>query len=327
MLSAGRLAALRPGAAAVLVPSRKEGFGLPVLEAMAAGVPVLASDTPALREVGGDAATYLPPDDPGAWADAISAAAGRGAEERAARAARGTRAGRAVHVGAHRRGPAATPTGTPRHDPGGGRLPHGRPARSRRRGQRPLRDDPRRRAWRRPRRTATPSPRSSPRPRARGSSTASAARSACRPPTSRASPGPRPARSPTSAPTSAVFTYVSPGWSPCPLLLAVHDATFMTNPEWLGARARAVLRGLVPRSARQARAGAGPVGDRPRRRGPGAAHRPGQGARREPPPRPGLHAGRRRGRAGAGALRRRGLRARRRRPRPAEEPRAPSARR
>jgi glycosyltransferase involved in cell wall biosynthesis len=52
---------------------------------------------------------------------------------------------------------------------------------------------------------------------------------------------------------AAVFTYVSPGWSPCPILLAVHDATFMTNPEWLGARARAVLRGLVPRSARNAR--------------------------------------------------------------------------
>ena len=49
---------------------------------------------------------------------------------------------------------------------------------------------------------------------------------------------------------AAVFTYVSPGWSPCPILLAVHDATFLTNPEWLGARARAVLRGLVPRSAR-----------------------------------------------------------------------------
>jgi glycosyltransferase involved in cell wall biosynthesis len=52
---------------------------------------------------------------------------------------------------------------------------------------------------------------------------------------------------------AAVFTYVSPGWSPCPVLLAVHDATFMTNPEWLGARARTVLRGLVPRSARSAR--------------------------------------------------------------------------
>ena len=51
---------------------------------------------------------------------------------------------------------------------------------------------------------------------------------------------------------AAVFTYVSPGWMPCPVMLAVHDATFMTNPEWLGTRARMVLRGLVPRSARRA---------------------------------------------------------------------------
>lgn len=50
----------------------------------------------------------------------------------------------------------------------------------------------------------------------------------------------------------AVFTYVAPGWNPCPILLAVHDATFMTNPEWLGTRARMVLRGLVPRAARRA---------------------------------------------------------------------------
>jgi glycosyltransferase involved in cell wall biosynthesis len=52
---------------------------------------------------------------------------------------------------------------------------------------------------------------------------------------------------------AAVFTYVSPGWNPCPVLLAVHDATFMTNPEWLSTRARMVLRGLVPRSVRRAR--------------------------------------------------------------------------
>jgi len=70
---AERLAALRARAAAVVVPSRKEGFGFPVLEAMAAGVPVLASATPALREVGGDAAAaYLPPADAGAWAREIS---------------------------------------------------------------------------------------------------------------------------------------------------------------------------------------------------------------------------------------------------------------
>jgi glycosyltransferase involved in cell wall biosynthesis len=89
MLPAARLAAVRGGAAAVLVPSRKEGFGLPVLEAMAAGVPVLASDTPALREVGGEAAAYLPWDDAAAWAEAISAAAGAGRDERARRAEAG----------------------------------------------------------------------------------------------------------------------------------------------------------------------------------------------------------------------------------------------
>jgi glycosyltransferase involved in cell wall biosynthesis len=87
-LPAGRLRAVRDGALAALVPSRKEGFGLPVLEAMAAGVPVLASDTPALREVGGEAAAYLPVDDPAAWARAIDALAADPAE-RAARGGRG----------------------------------------------------------------------------------------------------------------------------------------------------------------------------------------------------------------------------------------------
>jgi glycosyltransferase involved in cell wall biosynthesis len=86
----GRLAALREGAAAVIVPSRKEGFGLPVLEALAAGVPVLASDTAALREVGGDAvAAYLPVADPGPWAREISALTGLGAADRARRAEAG----------------------------------------------------------------------------------------------------------------------------------------------------------------------------------------------------------------------------------------------
>jgi glycosyltransferase involved in cell wall biosynthesis len=82
-----RLAALRAGALGALVPSRKEGFGFPALEAMAAGVPVLAADTPALREVGGDAVRYLPLGEPLVWGEAI----GRLSEDPAEREAMSAR--------------------------------------------------------------------------------------------------------------------------------------------------------------------------------------------------------------------------------------------
>jgi len=61
------------GAAAVCMPSLYEGFGLPVLEALAAGRPVLASDIPAHREVAQGHATLLRPDDADAWAQALGA--------------------------------------------------------------------------------------------------------------------------------------------------------------------------------------------------------------------------------------------------------------
>lgn len=74
-LPARRYARVLRGATALVFPSRFEGYGLPVAEALAAGVPVLASDAASLPEVvgRGDEAggVLLPPDDAGAWAEAI----------------------------------------------------------------------------------------------------------------------------------------------------------------------------------------------------------------------------------------------------------------
>ncbi len=58
-----QLVELYRGAGAVLLPSRYEGFGMPVLEAMASGVPVVLSGDEALREVAGDAGAYAVRDD------------------------------------------------------------------------------------------------------------------------------------------------------------------------------------------------------------------------------------------------------------------------
>jgi glycosyltransferase involved in cell wall biosynthesis len=66
------LARVVAGAAALAFPSWYEGFGLPALEALACGTPVVAADLPALREVLGDQAELVPPGDATALADALA---------------------------------------------------------------------------------------------------------------------------------------------------------------------------------------------------------------------------------------------------------------
>ncbi len=65
------LEALYRSAVAMVWPSTYEGFGLPPLEAMVRGCPVVASDIPALSEVVGDAALVVEPTDVAAWTDAM----------------------------------------------------------------------------------------------------------------------------------------------------------------------------------------------------------------------------------------------------------------
>jgi glycosyltransferase involved in cell wall biosynthesis len=65
------LAAVYRRASLLLLPSEAEGFGLPLVEALATGTSVVASDLPVLREVGGAAATYCPIGDNARWANAV----------------------------------------------------------------------------------------------------------------------------------------------------------------------------------------------------------------------------------------------------------------
>ena len=65
------LPAVYSGARLVAVPSLHEGFGLPVLEAMACGAPVVCSNTSSLPEVGGDAARYFDPTDVAAMTETL----------------------------------------------------------------------------------------------------------------------------------------------------------------------------------------------------------------------------------------------------------------
>jgi len=59
------------GADLFAFPSRHEGFGIPVVEAMAQGTAVVCADIAALREVAGDAARFVPPDDLTGWVDVL----------------------------------------------------------------------------------------------------------------------------------------------------------------------------------------------------------------------------------------------------------------
>jgi len=83
------LAAVYRRASVVLMPSDAEGFGLPVVEALACGVPVVATDMPVFREVGGDAITYCPLGEIQAWSVAVLRLLSEGAESRASRRMRG----------------------------------------------------------------------------------------------------------------------------------------------------------------------------------------------------------------------------------------------
>lgn len=68
-VSEGQISALYQQAEAMLFTSQYEGFGIPVLEAMHAGCPVICAPVTSLPEVAGDAALYVASSDPEAWAD------------------------------------------------------------------------------------------------------------------------------------------------------------------------------------------------------------------------------------------------------------------
>jgi glycosyltransferase involved in cell wall biosynthesis len=79
---AGRLETLYCTVTALVIPSRREGFGLPLLEAMARGCPVVAADIPVFREVAAGAALHFAPGDPDALEAALERILGDGDQRR-----------------------------------------------------------------------------------------------------------------------------------------------------------------------------------------------------------------------------------------------------
>jgi glycosyltransferase involved in cell wall biosynthesis len=75
-LSSVELRQIIGNARALLTPSFAEGYGLPIVEALSLGVPVIASDIPVFREVARDCATFLSPIDGTGWRETIKAFSG-----------------------------------------------------------------------------------------------------------------------------------------------------------------------------------------------------------------------------------------------------------
>ena len=76
------LPSLYRGAELLVMPSFHEGFGLPLVEAMASGTPVIASRTPALLEIGGPAARFFDPSNPEEMVDALQTVLDRGESQK-----------------------------------------------------------------------------------------------------------------------------------------------------------------------------------------------------------------------------------------------------
>ena len=274
-------------AAMLVLPSFEEGFGLPVLEAMACGVPVVVSNRGSLPEVAGDAATPVDPDDaeglaremarlldatplrtrprvdsPGRRTSRGQAAPGR--RETAYAAARRTRRSeRRMKIAVDARELTGRPTGVGRYlcellarwaDVGGRR----------------------RHEWR----LYAPSAPAVPGAFARAvrivlAVAVVAARAGSSGAFRAHSRGDRP---------DVLFApgYTAPLTAPCPTLVTIHDVSFAAHPEWFSRREGARRRTLTAWSARRREAGADRLRVLARRNRAAPRHPGGEGARRRP---------------------------------------------